>query len=314
MKDDYCDVLLSTFNGETYLEEQLKSLLAQSYEKLNILVRDDGSSDKTKSILDLYRKKYPSKIQVIEDEKGNLGSKRSFEILMTNSKSQFIAFCDQDDVWIPKKIENAIDALNSIKHTETKLYCSDVSVVDENLKILNKSYFQKHLFLNKKNITKINKIAFRNFAIGATLVITRNLKEISLPVSSQALMHDWWVLINAAHYGEIYVDENVSMFYRQHKSNVIGSPENKLIFNFQFIKKQLERSHINTQACILQAKSFYEQNKSNSRINLSFFKLLGGISDKSLFFKIKFYFEHNLFKPNLLLSLIHLYSFVKISK
>ena len=265
MKDDYCDVLLSTFNGETYLEEQLKSLLAQSYEKLNILVRDDGSSDKTKSILDLYRKKYPSKIQVIEDEKGNLGSKRSFEILMTNSKSQFIAFCDQDDVWIPKKIENAIDALNSIKHTETKLYCSDVSVVDENLKILNKSYFQKHLFLNKKNITKINKIAFRNFAIGATLVITRNLKEISLPVSSQALMHDWWVLINAAHYGEIYVDENVSMFYRQHKNNVIGSPENKLTFNFQFIKKQLERSHINTQACILQAKSFYEQNKSNPR-------------------------------------------------
>lgn len=314
MKDDYCDVLLSTFNGEEYLEEQLKSLLSQTYEKLNVLVRDDGSSDETKSILYLYKKKYPTKIKIIEDEKGNLGPKHSFEILMIKSKSKFIAFCDQDDIWIPEKIENAINALNSIDHTEIKLYCSDVSIVDENLNILNKSFFQKNFFFDKKNISKVNKIAFRNFAIGATVVITKNLKEVSLPISSDALMHDWWILIYAVHYGDIYVDKNVNMLYRQHKNNVIGSPDNKMILDFQYIKKQLERSHNNTQACILQAKSFYDQNKSNSSIDLSLFKLLADISKKSLFFRLKFYFVQKLFKPNLFLSLIHLYSFLKIRK
>ena len=129
-------ILMSTYNGERYIREQIDSFLQQTYPLINILVRDDGSSDGTIAILEEYAEKYDN----ITYYKGNnLGVIQSFLQLLRDSDdaATYYAFADQDDVWLPEKIEKAIEMLEN--NTETSmplLYCSDVYVTDENLNVI----------------------------------------------------------------------------------------------------------------------------------------------------------------------------------
>ena len=106
------DILLSTYNGEKFLEAQLDSILKQSYQDYNILIRDDGSSDNTISILNSYKENYPQKIFLIDNENKNLGSTGSFLTLLNHSRADLIFFCDQDDVWHSKKISLMLNFYN----------------------------------------------------------------------------------------------------------------------------------------------------------------------------------------------------------
>ena len=92
------DILLSTYNGEKYLSELLDSLLNQSYSEWKLWIRDDGSSDSTVRILDHYRRSYPNRINLIQSPAGNIGATKSFEILLRQTLSEYIMFCDQDDI------------------------------------------------------------------------------------------------------------------------------------------------------------------------------------------------------------------------
>ena len=101
------EILMATYNGETYIREQIDSIINQTYKNWILLVRDDNSKDNTVSIIEEYEKK-DSRIRLLRDKKGNLGFVRNFEELMANSLEDFIMFSDQDDYWIENRIEKYI--------------------------------------------------------------------------------------------------------------------------------------------------------------------------------------------------------------
>ena len=121
-------VLMSTYNGERFLREQMESLLQQTYENLEILIRDDGSKDGTCEILKEYGERY-SNIKVYYES--NVGVIKSFFELLKKSEAAYIAFCDQDDVWLAEKIERAVEILKN--QQAPALYCSNKILTDESL-------------------------------------------------------------------------------------------------------------------------------------------------------------------------------------
>ena len=156
------NVLMSTYNGERYLKEQLDSILNQIGVEVDLLVRDDGSTDDTIKILEDYKKN-----NLLDWYSGsNLKPAKSFMDLLKNSKkSDYYAFADQDDYWEPIKLQNALKRLEKNTSNNGKLYMSVLNVVDENLKFLYKSKIPSKVTLKNEMI--------KNYATGCTMVFDK---------------------------------------------------------------------------------------------------------------------------------------------
>lgn len=207
-------VLLSTYNGEKYLEEQINSLLLQVGVKVQILVRDDGSTDSTKDLLRMWEKK--GILSWYEGE--NLKPARSFLDLMKNApNSDYYAFCDQDDIWDRSKLLVAINNLEKFNDKMPSLYFSKAQLVDENLKNINSNNYPKKEFSFGASMV-------RNNVTGCTVVFNKELLNIVNKYNPNfIMMHDQWIyLICKAFNGNIFFDSNSYIKYRQHSSNCIG--------------------------------------------------------------------------------------------
>ena len=132
------EILLSSFNGEKYIKELLDSIIAQSYENWQLLIRDDGSKDSTSDIINKYEQIYPTKIKIINDGGKNLGSTLSFARLLECCQGEYIMLSDQDDVWLPNKIEltlNEIVNLASGVKNQPLMVFTDLKVVNIELTV-----------------------------------------------------------------------------------------------------------------------------------------------------------------------------------
>lgn len=213
-------ILLSTYNGEKYLEEQLDSILNQDYPDITILIRDDGSTDKTIEILDQYSRKYN---QIKYYKGNNIGVINSFFDLMKNADitAEYYSLSDQDDVWLSDKISRAVNQLNLLPSNKPLLYCGRTTLVDEYLNPLRNSIKlipQKPSFGNA---------LIENICTGCTSVFNKELLLLVCNhIPQYTVMHDWWLYLTASAYGEVYYDENSYILYRQHQANVIGSKSN----------------------------------------------------------------------------------------
>lgn len=219
-------ILLSTYNGENYIEEQLESLLAQDYQEISILIRDDGSSDQTIEIIKKYSMQYDN-IEYYSGE--NIGVINSFlDLIKHRSKdTKYFAFCDQDDIWLPNKISKAV-AIMENNQGKMQLYCGNPILVDYNRERLKKQ-------LNGKKKPSFGNALIENICIGCTAIVTSDLLEYMKDIdTSQIVMHDWWLYLVASCFGIVHFDEQAGIEYRQHNSNVIGSSGN-------FLKKMLRR-------------------------------------------------------------------------
>lgn len=207
-------ILLSTYNGEKYLEEQLNSLIGQENVNIQILVRDDGSTDKTVQILNKWKKK-----GLIEWYTGeNLRPAKSFMNLLRNApQADFYAFCDQDDVWLPNKLINAICKIMSSE--KPALYLSRTTLVDANKNIIGPSEFEYKFTLGEAIVT--------NPATGCTLVLNNSLRNIAIRFEPDRLtMHDEWIYkLCLIFNGFLYADKESYILYRQHDHNVLGANE-----------------------------------------------------------------------------------------
>ena len=215
-------VILGTYNGEAYLEEQLNSILSQNGVKVQIFVRDDGSKDRTLEILREYLLKYENIHLINKDNTENMGVKKSFMEALKSSlsysdKYEYFAFADQDDVWLPQKIISGIRMIENSKNTKGALYYSNKTIVDENLTLLYQEQFKE-------------KIDFTNFlyvshAYGCTIILNRSLATLACQyISPYAHLHDDWIhrlalCINA----DIVFDEKSYIYYRQHGTNTCGT-------------------------------------------------------------------------------------------
>ena len=207
------NVLMSTYNGERYLKEQLDSILNQIGVEVDLLVRDDGSTDDTIKILEDYKKN-----NLLDWYSGsNLKPAKSFMDLLKNSKkSDYYAFADQDDYWEPIKLQNALKRLEKNTSNNVKLYMSVLNVVDENLKFLYKSKIPSKVTLKNEMI--------KNYATGCTMVFDNNMKEIINNINYDYIaMHDSLIFRIALLYNSyVYIDKSSYIKYRQHNNNVLG--------------------------------------------------------------------------------------------
>ena len=195
------DILLATYNGGKYLDEQVNSLLNQSYQNFKIIARDDGSSDNTVKLLAMYKEKYPEKFQIVEDNKKGLGAKDNFLELLKYSKAPYTMFCDQDDVWLSHKIEMTLKKIQEIEGSDPAMVHTDLKVVDEELNKIEDSFW-RYQSVNP-NIKKTNRLITQNNVTGCTVIMNKELKNLIVDKNFEnSLMHDWIITIVASLFGE----------------------------------------------------------------------------------------------------------------
>lgn len=212
------NVLMSTFNGEKYLQEQIESILNQKGCMTYLTIRDDGSTDNTIFVAEEFVKKYPKRIDLIRGE--NIGYRKSFLLLLLNATddADYYAFSDQDDVWMPDKCINAVKEIN-LHQNDYALYASSVDICDEDLNII---------YTNKIPSGKVSlkSIFVRNRLAGCTMLFTKQLRQAALKSLSVAQMsrvvpsHDFFCFSLASTMGEVYVDEKSYILHRRLKSSL----------------------------------------------------------------------------------------------
>lgn len=218
------DILLATYNAGDFIRPQLESLFAQRDVSFRIVVRDDGSTDDTLVVLHEYERLHPKVFKILPGN-ARLGPKGSFSALMDASSAKYIAFCDQDDVWLPEKLSVLMKSLITLEHeqgdsTPCLAHC-DLRVVDERLSEINPSFW-RHSGINAHHNDFRNMLLF-NTVTGCALVCNRALLERARPVPSDAHMHDQWLALCAAAYGVIAVVDEPLVLYRQHGRNSLGA-------------------------------------------------------------------------------------------
>lgn len=254
MREIPIDVLLASYNGERYIEEQVKSIMDQTYSNIRLIVRDDASSDTTKEILDNLQKKYHNKMRVVSGErKGVIGN---FWELLKLSDAPYTMFSDQDDVWDKKKVEWTFAAMQKGESESPKtphLVHTDLSVVDENLQCLATSYWRFAALFPEKGAT-FKRLLVQNVVTGSTVMINQPLKNLLPFKTPSTVMHDWWFALTAAAFGKITSLNRSTLLYRQHPANVLGAQEFSLLTRALHHFKDSDR----TAKKFIQAKAFFD--------------------------------------------------------
>ena len=218
------EVLLPTYNGESFLKEQINSILKQDYNgSLKIIIRDDGSVDNTNTILHDYQKKYPDQVTIINDQLGNLGPIKNIQELIIRSTAPYIFLSDQDDLWHPNKVSRLYDILRSHEgktnnKKEIIVHC-DLEVIDRTGVTISSSFFKSdRLHLNPNNLP------VENFVTGNAMCFNRLVVEKFQSFPDTCLMHDWWLALQVHHNdGHIITVKEQLGKYRQHDTNVVGA-------------------------------------------------------------------------------------------
>ena len=221
------NIVLASFNGADFLREQLDSLIAQSETKWDLLIRDDGSTDETLEIIQFYTQK-DERIRLLSDQLGPTGSALgNFAALLKAAFTQgaeYVFCCDQDDVWEPNKLELVMARLKQLegKGTAPCLVHHDLVVVNDSLEPVADSFFRL-MRLQPGDQYKPQRLISRNEITGCAMACNRALLELALPVSDQAVMHDWWLGMCAGFFGRLAFMPQRLVKYRQHASNTIGA-------------------------------------------------------------------------------------------
>lgn len=293
-------ILLSTYNGERYLEEQLQSLIKQKDVEIDILVRDDGSKDGTIDILNKWQDKGLLKWYTGP----NLRSAGSFfDLLNQSGKADYYAFCDQDDYWHPDKLSSAIMFLSKADKSLPLLYFCNKNIVDENL---NNATCKHHVFKQSSTQPFIE-----SFTSGCCMVFNKNLLDIVVKHQpTVSVLHDRWMLIAACIFGVVLYDDIPHMDYRQHSNNVVGARHESIATKFYYLVKKRDRpQHIDVIAKnVLEQYSGMLSSETKkmlimistyrssllSKINMLFssnYSRTGGSMTENIYFKLKILFE-----------------------
>ena len=221
-------VLMSTYNGMAYIEEQIESILSQKNCDVHLLVRDDGSTDATLDILKSYEKK--GSLTLISDNI-NLGPAKSFlKLLEMAPDDGYYAFSDQDDCWNSDKLERALEMLTQAEENNMPLvYYSNSDVVDQNLNSTGKKVY------SGKQKPTLERVLCGYGIQGCTMVLNKALRDIflSVDISKERIgMHDFFLCdLCMVCGGKILYDDFSTMKYRQHESNVVGYDVNATRLN-----------------------------------------------------------------------------------
>lgn len=197
-------VCLATYNGKLYIKEQIDSVLNQLSKADELLISDDGSEDGT---ISMVKSIDDNRIRVISTD-GGLGVVKNFERTLQEARGDYVFLCDQDDVWLPGKVEACINALKV--HT---LVVTDCVVVDQNLNVTSPSFFKL-----RHSGAGVLKNIYKNTFLGCCMAFRRELLDICLPIPSKIPMHDMWLGLLAEVNGSVVFIEQKLSLYRRHQS------------------------------------------------------------------------------------------------
>lgn len=218
------DILLASYNGETYISEQIESIINQTYKDWFLYIKDDCSTDNTVNIILDYEKKYKDKIKVIISEEPSGSAKNNFFSILQYSKNEYVMTCDQDDIWLPDKIQITHDKMLETEANNIGipiLVHTDLKVTDENLNIISDSLFKLQNLESQRD--KLNNLLVQNIVTGCTIMVNRNLLNYIKNPPKYAIMHDWWMALIAAAMGKIIFINSPTVLYRQHGKNSVGA-------------------------------------------------------------------------------------------
>ena len=220
-------ILLATCNGAEFLAEQLDSLLIQSESDWRLLVRDDGSLDGTPSILQDYAQKSDRISVLVNEDRASGSALANFSMLLEaayHHGAEYVFCCDQDDVWAPDKLESMLIRLKQLEgeNKEPCLVHHDLLVVNDSLEPIADSFVDL-MQLHPSDHKQPQRLISRNEVTGCAMACNRALLEIALPISDQAVMHDWWMALCAGYFGRLAFMPETLVKYRQHGGNTIGA-------------------------------------------------------------------------------------------
>lgn len=243
---DKIAILMATYNGEKYICQQIDSILSQTCKDWELYIHDDGSTDNTIAVVESYVEKYPNKIHLI-DGKSTGGAKYNFFYMFGQVEAPYYMTCDQDDVWLDKKIELTYDKMLTIENKADVpcLVYTELRVVDSELNTIadTMSGYQS-LDCHKRTI---NQFILQNSVTGCTMMVNRTLRDKMLRITDidNTIMHDWWAALVAAQFGKTAFIDEPTILYRQHGDNSLGALGiNKLSYIVRRVwqKKQIQES------------------------------------------------------------------------
>lgn len=291
---DKIAILMATYNGEKYICQQIDSILSQTCKDWELYIHDDGSTDNTIAAVENYVEKYPDKIHLI-DGKSTGGAKYNFFYLFGQVEAPYYMTCDQDDVWLDKKIELTYDKMLTIENKADVpcLVYTELRVVDSELNTIadTMSGYQS-LDCHKRTI---NQFILQNSVTGCTMMVNRALRDKMLRITNidNTIMHDWWAALVAAQFGKTAFIDEPTILYRQHGDNSLGALGiNKLSYIVRRVwqKKQIQES---MRLGRLQAREFAKTyNLPADSLAVRYAALEG----KSRLVRQRFYKENDMYK------------------
>ena len=272
-KNTKIQILLATYNGGKFLREQLNSILNQEYKLWELLIHDDGSKDNTISIIKEYQINYPKKIRLLIDKKiFSSASKNFFHLIQNRSReANLYCFCDQDDIWHKSKLKLIIERYNPQQEEKPLLIHSDLSLIDNSGKVLEKSH-NKLINYQKEFITR-NTAYYYNPVPGCAMSINSALAD-KISYSKYMVMHDWWILLSAMHENATVIYINFPLVaYRQHSGNICGYKKINFLFIVIRLLFKIPNYFKNVKKAYTQSKHFYYQSIIKYSIKLVIYQI-----------------------------------------
>jgi glycosyltransferase involved in cell wall biosynthesis len=245
---DSLSVALAIYNGEKFLPQLLASLQEQTVKPLELVVMDDCSSDNSLNIIKAFPLPFEKKI--FKSEK-NEGPVSTFKKLAGLCEGDFIAFCDQDDIWLPEKLELALTAIKRIPNNIPAVVFSDLSVIDESGDVIQASYWKQRAVRPDKFL--FHDILFANIITGCTTMINKAMANELSKMPTDVMMHDHWIALIGYSFGKYSFINQPTVLFRSHQNNVTN--KNK-ITTWQVFKSDFKNGATYLQKNIKQAVEF----------------------------------------------------------
>lgn len=264
-------IAMTTYNGSKYISEQIKSIQNQTISDFELIICDDCSSDDTVKIINEFQKK-DSRIS-LHCNAHNLGFKKNFEQAVKLCHGDYIALCDQDDVWTDNHLEILLSGIG-----DNLVISGNNELVDQNLNSLHKDFFSSNLFSLKKYPVPdkiLKKILLSgNCFQGASMLLKKEIIPIYLPIPETIKYHDSWLSALACSLNSFTVTNSIVTKYRQHQAQVTAGDKETLDFSkgrFLFCDELLNRLKGKNKTISSIRKFFSNNSKISGRIKNSFF-------------------------------------------
>jgi len=298
------DILLASYQGQEYISQQIESILQQTVQGFNLIIRDDGSKDKTVQLIRSFAAQFPDQIIHVESDprardRASSGASQNFSRLMEQSKGDYIFFSDQDDVWVKDKVEKMLERMEILEKQYGKetplLLHSDLRVVDRYLQPISPSFW-RYVSLDPSKDGP-NRLLQQNVVTGCATLINRALLSLATPIPKEAMMHDFWLALTASFFGQIAFYNQSLVLYRQHGNNSIGASR---LFSLKRLYALSRRREV-SQRIHAQAVAFLERYREKLSLDkLRILEAFVGLRELSFFQRKRALIANQFYKQGLL--------------